>query len=273
MQSVESAEAAGVGARMLDEIEETSLEEILASLRTVLTTATATTNDDGHDDTENASTLTAALPAARVREFPIPRLDGVVQRHFRATQSAPLALTGRYHELLYVLIASLISEPHNKAVSIVDFEGSFELLRLFATAPAAQEGSPTVAKSLSRADFDHVHILRPAPGDAAHIASCIATMEKYMLYAPHCSRSREWWGTVVIGGGLSPAGSSGSGHVSVVTDRKGWMRVERAEVPLFMDATAEGALVDRKNRQRAVEEAGWVGTSPWGSVVFGRGQK
>ncbi|KAK0616533.1 hypothetical protein B0T14DRAFT_434262 [Immersiella caudata] len=272
MQSTESG-AAGAGARMLAEIDETDLEEILASLRTGFTRATATTTTEQTDNADNATGSTIALSAGRLREYPIPRLDSIVQRHFRATQSAPLAVTGRYHELLYVLIASLIAAPHNKAVSIIDFEGSFELLRLLATPPAIQDGAPTSTNRFRRADLDHVHVLRPAPGDAAHIAGCIASMEEYMLYAPHCSRDREWWGAVVIGGGLNPAGDNGAGHVCVVTDRKGWLRVQRAEVPQFLDATVESALVDRDSRQWEVEDAGWVGTSPWGSVVLGGAQR
>ncbi|KAK4452699.1 hypothetical protein QBC34DRAFT_28834 [Podospora aff. communis PSN243] len=267
MQSTESA-AASLGSRMLDEIDETNLEEILSSLRTGFTATTATKTEQ-IDDADDATGYTSNLSAGRLREYPIPRLDGVVQRHFRATQSAPLALTGRYHELLYVLIASLIAAPHSKSVSIIDFEGSFEILRLLATPLAVQGGSPTTTKRLRRADLDHVHFLRSAPGDAAHVAACVASMEEYMLYAPHCSRDREWWGAVVIGGGLNPADTSGAGHVCVVTDRKGWMKVERAEVPPFWDVTVEGALAERENRQQAVEEAGWVASSPWGNVVFG----
>jgi len=190
------------------------------------------------------------------------------------TQSAPLVIGGRYHELLYILIATLISAPHSKAVSVVDFEGRFDLLRLIATPPVIQEGEAAFTTALRRADLDHVHILRLAAGDAEYVANAIAHMEEYMLYAPHCSRDREWWGAVVIGGGLNPAGGTpGGGHVAVIADRRGWLRIDHAEIPQFLDVAVEDAMADRDNRQRAVQETGWVGSSQWGSLVFGRIQK
>ncbi len=226
-------------------------------------------------------------------------------RHFRATQSAPLAVTGRHHELLYVLIATLVAQPHGKTVAVVDFEGRFEGLRLFATRPFTEEeeehgrqvgggadegdkdGKPEGGgrdrdRYLSAGDLRHVHILRPTRGSPANIAKCVQDMEEYMLYAPHGSRERELWGMFVIGGGLNPTGSTaavavGSGgggggeQVAVTADWQGWLRVDRAGVPGFGSLSVEQALEGRERRQREVEEGGWVASSPWGGFVFGKG--
>ncbi|KAK4151289.1 hypothetical protein C8A00DRAFT_17299 [Chaetomidium leptoderma] len=269
MQTTRSAAAASVGSRVLGEIEETTLDEVLASLRTSFATTASNTNDS------NAGT--APVTITRLRTFPIGPLDDLVNRHLRATLSAPLALTGRHRELLYVLVATLITAPHEMAVAIVDFEGRFDPLRLLATMvdQAAVTGS-TAAESkpratVQRADLDHVHILRPARGSFAHIAECVASIEGYILYGSHRSRGREWWGTVVIGGGLNPAGNASaaaSAQVTVTADWKGWLRVDRAEVPTFWDMTVEEAMADREKRQAAVEDAGWVATSPWGGFTI-----
>jgi len=271
--------------------------QILASLRTgfsIAATPIATTttthpnsaayaddNANADDDDDDGPPVLHPIPIPRPRKFYIARLDELVARHFRATQSASLAVSGRHLELLYVLVATLIAPPHGKAVSIVDFDGRFEPLRLLATAPAiaAPTGvaqgrdAPTATTGpnrLSRADLDHVYILHPPRGDAAHVAGCVASVEEYMVYSKHKSRAREWWGTVVIGGGLNPAGAGGGGQVAVVADWRGWLRVERAEVPPFRDMGVEDAMLDLEERQRAVDEAGWVASSPWGSMVFGR---
>ncbi|KAL2149045.1 hypothetical protein VTH82DRAFT_1731 [Thermothelomyces myriococcoides] len=270
-----NATAASEGSRVLREIEETTLDELLASLHAAL--QTQTTNENASDrNTQNLPLATTRPPT-----FPIRSLNDIVNRHFRATQSATLALTGRHRELLYVLVATLISAPHEKAVAIVDFEGRFDPLRLLAT-PVVQDtatAGPASARSKSvptaavrRADLDHVHVLRPARGSFSRIADCIKSIEKYMLYGSHRSGSREWWGTVVIGSGLNPAGvasTAASAQVAVTADRRGWLRIDRAEVPTFRDTSAEEALNDREKRQAAVEDAGWLATSPWGGFSIG----
>ncbi|KAK3395220.1 hypothetical protein B0H63DRAFT_385279 [Podospora didyma] len=265
-----SAVAASIGARVLSEIDETSLDEILTSLRTGFATTTLTTANDGNDHPDDVSALLSTT--TRLKAFPIPGLDGLVARHFRATQSAQLAVTGRYRELLYVLVATLIAPPHEKAVTVIDFDGRFDPARILAT--AVVEASTDNPQQYPRsADLDHVHILRPPRGGLAHIASCVASAQEYMLYGSHCSRSREWWGTVVIGGGLNPAGTASaavSAHVAVTADWKGWLRVDRADVSTFWGKSVDEALADRDQRQAAVDDAGWVATSPWGSLRFGR---
>jgi hypothetical protein len=251
--------------------------QVLASLRTSFAAAT----DNANDSNNSNAPAPAPAPSTRLKPFHIGPLDHLANLHFRATQSATLALSGRHHELLYVLIATLIAAPHDKAVAIIDFEGRFEPLRLLAARPfteAAATGStnataaePKPRAAVQRADLNHVHILRPARGSITHIAACVASIEKYMLYGSHRSRGREWWGTVVIGGGLNPAGSASaaaSAQVAVTADWKGWLRVDRAEVQTFWDMGAEEALADREKRQAAVEAAGWVASSPWGSLMI-----
>ncbi|KAL2178425.1 uncharacterized protein P884DRAFT_276957 [Thermothelomyces heterothallicus CBS 202.75] len=267
-----SAAAASEGSRVLRAIEDTTLDEVLTSLRVTL----QTTNENA--SSRNAENL--HLPTARPPIFPIRPLNDLVNRHFRATQSTTLALTGRHRELLYILVATLISAPLEKAVAIVDFEGRFDPLRLLAaplvqnaTAAGLASAEAKPVPTVRRADLDHVHILRPARGSVSHIADCVKFIEEYMLYGSHRSGAREWWGTVVIGGGLNPAGTASaaaSAHVAVTADWKGWLRVDRADVPNFWDVSAEQALNDREKRQAAVEDAGWLATSPWGGFSIGR---
>ena len=131
---------------------------------------------------------------------------------------------------------------------------------------------------------------------STHVAEYVGRMEEYMLYGAHRSRDREWWGTVVvIGGGgggggglvnaaggggsssnsafsassLSSSSSSSSGQVAVTAGWRGWLRVDRAEVPRFWGMSAEEALAAREERQAAVEAAGWVASSPWGDLSIG----
>lgn len=240
--------------------------KVLTSFRAHFATATSNTIDDPAID--NAPT-----PGTRPRDFGIGRLNDLITQYSRGPSSAPLAVTGRYRELLYVLVATLITPPHDKTVSIVDFEGRFDPLRLLSTVPYS-EGTTNTARHVRPANLDHVHILRPPRGSTATTADCVASMEKHMLYGTHRSRAREWWGTVVIGGAggggsNSVGGTMSAPHVAVTAGRKGWLRVDRAVVPTFRcDVSAEEALADREKRQAAVEEAGWSMTSPRGGFVM-----
>jgi len=246
----------------------------LTTLRTSFATAPATTHHN--------STTTLPFTNPRLKQFPIPRLDELVNRHFRATQSAPLAVSGRYHELLYVLIATLIAPPHQKAVTIVDIEGQFDALRLLTTTPfddipsqrddARTQQSP-ITRRLRPEDLDHVYVLRYPHGNSSQLSDCLASIEDYMLYGSHRSRDREWWGTILIGTDHNTTGSAlnaGSApHVAVTAGWKGWLRVDRSEIATFADLSLEEALADRDERQDAVNEAGWVASSPWGRFTFG----
>ncbi|EAA30841.1 hypothetical protein NCU05817 [Neurospora crassa OR74A] len=303
-----AAVASVVGARMLNEIEEGSLEELLTSLRTNFTTlANSDFNDHAatHDDADTDHTSSQKLVIAPTttttkpepRHFPIPFLNELVQRHFRATSTATLSISGRHYELLYLLVATLIAPPHRKTVAILDLDGRFDPLRLLATTTpfcSPPTGTPST-HHLDPSDLDHVHILRPPPppcrsnnASVPPLHTYLVGMEEYMLYAPHKSREREWWGTIVIGGSTgnttTASTTSSNNHpaaaqVAVTAGRQGWLRVDRAEVTTtgagaswtLWNKSAEEARAEREERERAVEEGGWVASSAWGTFVFGSG--
>ncbi|KAK1781431.1 hypothetical protein QBC45DRAFT_57304 [Copromyces sp. CBS 386.78] len=331
MQRAAVVVASAVGARMLSEIEEGSLEEILSSLRTNFTTLSSSdfndaanhnhdTPDPDHDVATTTTTSSSSQPQKPViapsttttttttktsikpepRNFPILFLNELVQRHFHATGSATLSITGRYHELLYLLVAALIVPPNCKTVAIVDFEGRFDTLRLLATRPFSSGYTDT--RPLDPSDLDHVHILRPPRSTSVPLYAYLAAIEEYMLYAPHKSRGREWWGTIIIGSSSNttttssmtttttssnnnPAAAAAAqaqaaqvqaqAQVAVTAGWQGWLRVDRTEVttpPSFWNKSAEEAKREREGRQEAVEEGGWVASSSWGTFVFGSGK-
>ncbi|KAH9883529.1 hypothetical protein F4778DRAFT_798771 [Xylariomycetidae sp. FL2044] len=234
---MDAAGARHVGARLLGEVEEESLEELLNSLRSTL----------NHTSSHHPSP-----------EIPIPELSHIVSRYQKATQSAPppiVSVSGRYLPFLYHLISTLIAEPHNYTVVVVDAESKFDVTRLVggSEAPSRRPGHPATA-----ADLRHVHVYRPARGQD-QIKAALAGAQEWMLHGRHGSRDREWWGTVVIGGI--------GGHVNA--GWKGWMRVEREEIGGFaIGMSVEEALRDRTKRQDLVDGAGWVAGSLWGSYVW-----
>ncbi|RYP00957.1 hypothetical protein DL764_006340 [Monosporascus ibericus] len=106
-----------------------------------------------------------------------------------------------------------------------------------------------------------------------------------MLYATHGSRDRELWGTIVVGGGSvpypssassMPDGGGGGGDVLVTTGWRGWLRVEREDVPGFgmgglgggRVLSVEEALRERGRWDEAVERAGWVAGWRGGRYVW-----
>ena len=71
-----------------------------------------------------------------------------------------------------------------------------------------------------------------------------------MLYGDHGSKSREWSGTVVVGGI--------GGDVNV--GWRGWLRVEKEEVSGFeWGVSVEEAIGDRERRTEVLEGKGWKG--------------
>ncbi|KAI3322609.1 hypothetical protein HD806DRAFT_536448 [Xylariaceae sp. AK1471] len=227
------------GARLLGEVEEGSLEELLDSLRGSLL---ASTSSHHH----------------RTPHIPFPDLSAIIGRYQRATQSAPpplFSVSGRYLPLLYHLISTLIASPHNYTVVIIDTEGRFDVTRLISPTPAHSVSYPATAP-----DLQHVHIYRPAHGQGQEqVKAIMAAVDEFMLYGTHESRNREWWGTVVIGGA--------GGHVNA--GWKGWLRVEKEDVSGFaVGASVEEALRERQRRQDAVNAAGWAASSHWGTYVW-----
>ncbi|KAL2756089.1 hypothetical protein ACRALDRAFT_1070768 [Sodiomyces alcalophilus JCM 7366] len=248
--------ATGMGARMLNEVEEGNLDEVLASLRT------------------NLSVL-SALPATCTKEGPqrfkthaLPDLDALIDRNLRATQSATLQLTGRYLPLVYKLVSELIAAPHHKAIVIIDTENRFDPTRL------------TTQHSSGDSDLRHVHVYRLPRCEPDRLQSLVAGVEARMLYGRHESRARQWWGTIVIGAlPVSPAASSAapgpatastrSNIAHVTANWKGWLRVGRGDVERFHPTSSvREALAGRERRQMAVDTVGWVASCQWGGFTF-----
>ncbi|KAI0842351.1 hypothetical protein F5Y06DRAFT_292275 [Hypoxylon sp. FL0890] len=236
-----------VGAKLLGEIEEESLEELFNSLQANLTGG----------------------PSGIRPEIPVPGLASIAARHHKATQSAPppvLSVSGRYLPLLYHLISTLITEPHNYTVVIVDAESRFDVTRLLS--PDCSHHSTTSSYPAELPDLRHVHVYRPARGQD-QIRAAVAAAGEWMLYGEHGSRAREWWGTVVIGGGSGTGSDGTSVKGDVNAGWKGWLRVEREGVPGFpAGVSVEEALRDRDKRQEVVDAAGWVAASRVGGYAW-----
>ncbi|KOS20721.1 hypothetical protein ESCO_004333 [Escovopsis weberi] len=137
-------------------------------------------------------------------------------------------------------------------VFVLDLDGRFDATRL------------TCAED----DLHHVYVLQPGrvrSADADRGASLVAEAETFMLYSQtaQISRSRQWWGSIVVGGTGTGAGGD------LAAGWKGWLRVDREHVPEFAPGTTvEAAYEQRPARQEAVDASGWAATSPWGSLVF-----
>lgn len=283
-----------------------SESQILTALRTSLNSTSlhhplsSTSAALGSNNAAHTAHMAPSL--AKVKTYPIQLLDTLVSRHFRATQSAPLSLSGRYLPLIYLLVATLISSPQNKAVVIIDVDARFDITRVLQCAPyqyppapesnasdpdasrnigSVQQQKPPLAASgidadrvtvsherpVTVEDLRHVHIYRPARGSTSHIRDVLTSAEQHMIYSRHASVAREWWGTIVIGGGSPTA--LGPGHADVTTGWKGWLRVDRDEVRGFpAGMSVEEALIERSQRQRAADATGFTASCVWGSFIF-----
>ncbi|KAH9995691.1 hypothetical protein F4779DRAFT_631637 [Xylariaceae sp. FL0662B] len=244
---MDSTAAKHLGVRLLGEVEEESLEELLSSLRANLTPSNRPT------------TITTATTNTPV--IPISALQTLTTRHQKATQSALrpiLSVSGRYLPLLYHLISILIAAPHSHAVVVIDVESRFDVTRLVSS--PASPSSPSSSYPAQPTDLKHVHIYRPPHNGPSQIAALLASASAHMLYNPrHASRSREWWGTVVVGG---VGGDVSSGW-------RGWLAVQREAVGGFaVGISVEEALAERARRQEVVDAAGWVAMSRWGGYVW-----
>ncbi|KAI2602576.1 hypothetical protein GGR54DRAFT_644919 [Hypoxylon sp. NC1633] len=267
---MDAAAAKYVGATLLGDVQEGSLEELLDSLRL---------NSTGR-------------PSTIGPHIPIPALANIATRYHKATRSAPppvFSISGRYLPLLYHLISTLIASPHNYAVVVVDAESRFDVTRLISSpssspvpnpSDASHHHSSTTTTTTSTnsypaqlPDLRHVHIYRPARGQE-QVRAAVAAAGEWMMYGSHRSRAREWWGTVVIGGGSGTGSGSGAGlplpvKGDVNAGWKGWLRVEREEVSGFPPGiSVEEAWRDRDQRRKVVEAAGWVAGSRVGTYVW-----
>ncbi|CEJ92225.1 hypothetical protein VHEMI07886 [[Torrubiella] hemipterigena] len=174
---------AGVGSRLLSEVDELSLEQTLSIFRNTL------------DAEENR-------PYQRVKKTYIPELDDLAMTHFNSEKTSTIAMTGRYLPLVHKIISTLVSEPYKRSVSVIDLESRFDATRL----------------SCSESDLDHIYVQTFRYSASNDVSQIMTTIEKFMLYnqLSKPSQEREWWGTIVIGGvgaGDVAAGWKGWLHV------------------------------------------------------------
>lgn len=195
-----------------------------------------------------------------------------------------------------MLVATLIAAPHSKAVVVVDIDARFDITRVLQCTPHSSPSAPdeasrtanslddtttaqqkkltaedpatvTQVRRVTLEDLKHVHIYRPARGSPSHIRDVLTSAEHHMIYDRHASIAREWWGTVVIGGG-GPA-VLGPGCADVTTGWKGWLRVDHDEIRGFgVGMSLEEALAERERRQRVVDAGGWTASCVWGGFHF-----
>lgn len=272
--------AEATGARVLAEIEETTLEEILNSLRSSIALDAAAESSTAINPEPTTPDTKRKPPPLQTKTFPIAALNDLAARHRRATGSALVSVSGRHHALLYLLIATLIAPPHSQAVVVVDLDGRFDPVRLLQQyASVSPRQPPSPSPSPTPADLAHVHVHRPARTSgpqSAVVRAAVAAAEQHLVYGRHGSGGREWWGTVVMGGGGAATAAVGDVEdavaVDVVAGQRGWLRVEREETAGFgLGVSVEEALAERERRRRVVEEeAGWKAVSVWGGFVFGR---
>ncbi|KAL7932612.1 hypothetical protein V8C35DRAFT_306204 [Trichoderma chlorosporum] len=227
---------AAVGGQLLKAVEEASLEEILDSFRS------------SYDLEKTQATGTGIR---RVKSTHLGQLDHLAGRQFRATQAPTISVSGRSLPLIYKVISTLVSPPQSMALFVLDLDGRFDATRLTCTDD----------------DLQHVYVQQP-PYDANSgtnvelIRSLIADAERFMVYdgSSAASLSREFWGTIVLGG---------LGAGDLVAGWKGWLNVERDHVAEYsMRVTMEEAFERRSDRQAVVDGAGWVAASPWGRFTF-----
>ncbi|KDN61029.1 hypothetical protein CSUB01_01166 [Colletotrichum sublineola] len=230
---------ARAGARLLGDVEETNLEEIINAFRMALS--------------PDISSSKAKHPKA----YPIPGLDALVNRNFRVTKSAPLAVTGRHLPLIYSLISTLVSPPHNKTVLVLDTEHRFDATRLVCGSDNIRH---VYVHRPARRDIPEQHDVGSASTGPDQARELVAAAENWMLYGDHASSSREWWGTIVID-------AVGAGDVTAAW--KGWLRIDRDTISGFpLGCSAKEAMTDRQRRQEAVDVAPWAASSQWGSFTF-----
>ncbi|UKZ59857.1 uncharacterized protein TrAtP1_001149 [Trichoderma atroviride] len=225
-----------MGGQLLRAVEEADLEEILDSLRAALPIQTAQTGGTG---------------TRRIKTTHLDDLDQVAARQFRATQAPTISISGRSLPLVYKIISTLVSPPHSLALFVLDFDGRFDATRL----------------TCAEQDLQHVYVHQPPYSEgsntnAEHIRSLIADAERFMVYEDDsaASRTREWWGTIVLGG---------LGAGDLVAGWKGWLHVDRDNVAEYsLRVTLEDAFERRSDRQEVVDRTGWAATSQWGGIYF-----
>ncbi|KAL7785591.1 hypothetical protein V8C37DRAFT_405792 [Trichoderma ceciliae] len=225
-----------MGGQLLRAVEEVDLEEILDSFRAAVPLGKTHASGSG---------------ARRVKSTHLDDLDLLAARQFRATQAPAISISGRSLPLIYKVISTIVSPPHSMALAVLDFDGRFDATRL------------TCADD----DLRHVYVQQPPYDEGSninveHVRSLISAAEQFAIYdgSSRPSLSREWWGTVVLGG---------LGAGDLVAGWKGWLHVERDHVPEYsLGVTMEEAFERRSDRQEVVDNTGWAAKSQWGKFTF-----
>ncbi|KAK6846207.1 hypothetical protein PG987_001395 [Apiospora arundinis] len=259
---MDRATARREGARILEEVEEESLEQLINHFRTSTLSGTSPTRPQG---------LKPLIP--------FPSLATLIARHHQVSQTFPpplLSLSGRYLPFLYHLISTLIAAPHNYTVTIIDADHRFDVTRLLVD--SSTSNTTSTSYPATRDDLKHIYVYRPArSADQSQIQASLAAARDHMLYAPHASRGRAWWGSVVVGG--TGGGFGGSATVDgrgerlvadVVASWKGWLYVQREEVSGFgVGMSVEEALSEREKRAELVRNRGWEARAREGAYTWG----
>ncbi|EJT72899.1 hypothetical protein GGTG_09750 [Gaeumannomyces tritici R3-111a-1] len=253
------AAASAMGARVLSEIEETTLDELLASLRSAF-------NGLSSRDATRVAAETAIGPGVATRGkqsqqqqqqqlkvFPIPALNGLAAKHLRATQAAVVSVSGRQLPLIYLLVATLIAPPHGKTVVVVDLESRFDITRVLECTPYAAAAAttttttaaPATAPALARKQHGRCMIGRDRRSSAGEPTRRAQGPRPHRQFRPRANRSP------LVAGGVS---LSDLAHVHVHRPARGSLvreAVAAAEQHMLYGAHGSGGR-------------GW-----WGTFVVG----
>ncbi|KAK8017924.1 hypothetical protein PG991_007114 [Apiospora marii] len=262
---MDPAAARREGARILEEVEEESLEQLINHFRVSTLSGTTPT----HPHSLNPS-------------IPFPSLANVIARHHQVSQTFPpplLSLSGRYLPFLYHLISTLIAAPHNYTITIVDADHRFDVTRLLSDSPPPSTRDPPDAARpnpypATKNDLKHVYVYRPArSANQSQVQASLAAAREYMLYAPHASRARAWWGSVVVGGAAGGFGAAVDGRGGEAGGRRrGELEGLRQEVAGFgVGISVEEALEDRERRAALVRNRRWEARAREGTYAWGHG--
>ncbi|CAK7200847.1 hypothetical protein SEUCBS139899_003546 [Sporothrix eucalyptigena] len=195
-----------VGRRILGEIEETSLEDVLQRIRTetiakaqqqMTATAAGTglATQHGYGRPASSGNITSGSPVKgstaaplRLPSFPVPALQRLVARHFRSTRGPELVAGGqRPLALVYLLVATLIAAPLRQTVVVVDAEARFDVRQLLGVQPKASavdnvdidgDEARFLSSPVTEDDLQHVHVFRVDPRWRAPPSELVAAAEQ-----------------------------------------------------------------------------------------------
>jgi hypothetical protein len=110
-----------------------------------------------------------------VKDYPIDGLEKLVARHYRATGSAALEIAGRRLQLLYELVANILSPAYGYTVVIVDVDGRFDATRLMEVRLPAQKDSMSTSDNKK---------IRPSGSRKAHMVPPRTAITRAVSHSP-----------------------------------------------------------------------------------------